>query len=771
MLDRYKMHILLLGLALLMLGLASDASSLGLTVHVVPLNSDGGKTVRAHFTVIAPGPCPSLSGLCAPGEDCLVHTTPLPFTGTKPSDWCVRQWQKTVPSDYRATISLGSSTEFFVSINAGPVIRANSGRLNHPAFVALPPPLRAHVNCPHDFHLSVKDLDGDKVRCRFASSDKGECVSCTHHSFIELDGEKCILSFTGQAPAGQYFIYLMVEDLIPSPRANHATDPPLSSVPVHLSLNVEESYFRCSDEPVAIDRTPKDDSVLFVLPYQEEKINIDYRSEEESVLEFAVVGPPDLYRTGFTSVGPLATMAMAWIRSENNLTHLLPICFAANTKSLQSEPRCVWLYQRETRTLPAGTELKCEKTEMTLVLPITSLTNIDLAELQLNSPTCPVNYNNTHVTATISLDGCGTKTVHSGPELVYTNTLKTVRPYAMISRQPSLILPLACRIPGVQVKGPNALIEMPTEKETFGEFRVWIEFYLPGTGPLAKFTRNPKFRSNVNSPQRLRRGVDSGTGSNSSNSASVNEESGSRIKQLDLYVRSNCSVLRAEMIVNECIESETEDFAISRPILKQGCLTSSNTLEIITTQNNSRVYRLDLSTIQTNGTILYVQCTVNLCITTMPSLTCPDLCTSSRSQSTLVGSVFTSSYTVKSGPVSLVFTTPAPTTTAVANTTTAANTRSITVTTATTATATTTSTTNTASTSATPAVTATTTTTTSSTTNTASTSATPAVMATATTATTAVQNTIGSAPYQASSLATGVILTTFSIFLQKMLLC
>lgn len=32
------------------------------------------------------------------------------------------------------------------------------------------------------------------------------------------------------------------------------------------------------------------------------------------------------------------------------------------------------------------------------------------------------------------------------------------------------------------------------------------------------------------------------------------------------------------------------------------CLASSNTLEIITTQNNSRVYRLDLSTIQTNGT-------------------------------------------------------------------------------------------------------------------------------------------------------------------------
>lgn len=141
-----------------------------------------------------------------------------------------------------------------------------------------------------------------------------------------------------------------------------------------------------------------------------------------------------------------------------------------------------------------------------------------------------------------------------------------MRPYSMISRQPLLILPLACRIPRVQVKGPNALIELPTERETFGEFRVWIEFYLPGTGPLAQFTRNPTFRSNFNSPQRVRRAVDSETGS---------EEIGSRIKQLDLYVRSNCSAVRAEMIVNECIESETEDFAISHPILKQGSVIFS----------------------------------------------------------------------------------------------------------------------------------------------------------------------------------------------------
>lgn len=47
--------------------------------------------------------------------------------------------------------------------------------------------IRAREKCPHHFHLSTKDLDGDRVRCRFADADQGECVSCQRHSFIELD--------------------------------------------------------------------------------------------------------------------------------------------------------------------------------------------------------------------------------------------------------------------------------------------------------------------------------------------------------------------------------------------------------------------------------------------------------------------------------------------------------------------------------------------------------------------------------------------------------
>ncbi|XP_035991899.1 uncharacterized protein LOC105930133 [Fundulus heteroclitus] len=649
MLDRYKLGVLLQWLIVFLLSPACEASSLGLTVHVVPLDDDGGKTVRAHFSVITPSPCPDLAAVCAAGEDCQAHRTSLPFSYTQPSPaWCVRQWQKTVPSNYKGVFSLGLHSAFYVAINADPKIRANNGKLNRPPFVALPPPLRASVNCPVDFHVSTKDLDGDKVQCRFARADKGECRDCFPHSFLELDEESCTLTFTGNAAPGQYFIYLMAEDLIPSPPSRQIlNNPPLSSVPVHLSLTVEESASSCSSRPLPLDGTPERDSVQFILPFQEAKFNAYYNAVQESVVEIAVVGPPDLYRVGFASVGPLAKMTMAWIRSENNLTQILPVCFVANTKSFQSELRCLWLYQREMRTLPAGTELRCNQTEMSLVLPVTSLVDVDLTKLQLNSPTCPVTYNNTHLTAHIPLGGCGTKAVHAGSELVYTNTLKTVH-QTMISRRPSLILPLACRIPGAQVEGPYYLLDMPTERETFGEVRVWLEFHLPGQGPLSRFTSTPRFRSNFSPQARARR--DAALNNNTQTGSQLKE----MVKQLDLYVMSNCSVSRAEMIVTECMESETEDFTGSEPILEKGCMMSNSTLEIITEKSTSKIFRLNINTMKVSGTKMYVECKLNLCIATRPSDKCPDLCGNTSRSSVLVDSVFTSTYSIRSGPVSLM---------------------------------------------------------------------------------------------------------------------
>ncbi|XP_034019909.1 uncharacterized protein LOC117504561 [Thalassophryne amazonica] len=290
-------------------------------------------------------PCPL--DLHQPSPPLVSHLTSFPFTGTKPSPgWCVRQWQKTVPSNFSSNISLGENTEFFVSLKTDPVIRGNSQRLNQPPFAALPLPLRAQESCSKSFRLSVKDVDGDRVRCRFASRDQNECITCTQHSFLQLDEETCVLSFTGGAAAGTYFIYLMVEDFIPFPQLWHVpNNKALSDVPMQLSLSVENGLSSCSDRHTVTDPSPRSDSVVYVLPFHMVKISFSFTSPTESILEIPVIGPYELLRYNYTESGSKVTLSVAWVHTQNTLPRLLPICVAANTNSLQSELICVWLYQ------------------------------------------------------------------------------------------------------------------------------------------------------------------------------------------------------------------------------------------------------------------------------------------------------------------------------------------------------------------------------------------------------------------------------------------
>lgn len=70
---------------------------------------------------------------------------------------------------------------------------------------------------------------------------------------------------------------------------------------------------------------------------------------------------------------------------------------------------------------------------------------------------------------------------------------------------------------------------------------------------------------------------------------------------------------------------------------------------------------------------MYIQCTLNLCITTLPSKKCPSLCSRSYSPGVLVGNLYTETYTVSSAPISLLTstssTTPSPLPTAASTTT------------------------------------------------------------------------------------------------------
>lgn len=129
---------------------------------------------------------------------------------------------------------------------------------------------------------------------------------------------------------------------------------------------------------------------------------------------------------------------------------------------------------------------------------------------------------------------------------------------SVVRRKPILVLPLACRIPSARVQGPQFQMSIPREEETFGVLQVWIEIHQPGTGPLSDFTGNARFRAN-NAPNRVRRDLQG-------------RAIGSRFDYLDLYVLSNCSIPRAEMITR-CLECDNDGYTNCHPLIEQGLVT------------------------------------------------------------------------------------------------------------------------------------------------------------------------------------------------------
>ncbi|KAA0714583.1 hypothetical protein E1301_Tti018611 [Triplophysa tibetana] len=453
--------------------------------------------------------------------------------------------------------------------------------------------------------------------------------------FCSSTKETCTLLYGGGAAAGQYTVEVMVEDFPSSVILSEPT--PFSTISLQLSITVENEA-GCPAVPEFRGVSPAGGSLVHVLPFQEIHVNITVYSGVQEVTEIAVIGPPGLFVSPVTTTPKSQTSTtLSWVRGSDPSADLLSVCFVANTKSLQSEIRCMWLQQTQMDPLPPGTELKCNerKLQMSLLLPISFLEDLHLSVLQLNDPTCPVFINSTHVTTTFSLTGCGTKTVHLGSELLYTNTLRSVSSNSTITRDASLVLPLACRISSQLAAGPNFRIVVPSEVETFGAVSFWLEFHIPGEGPMATDTRQAQLRSS-RSVRTLRELNRSG-----------------QLDMLDMHVFSNCSLARAELMVGRCVESETSDFLHTRPLLSQGCASGNSTLEVLTSMSTVRIYRLYLNSLELKGDTMYVECEVHLCVTTKQSQSCADPCTKS-SQRSLVDSILTRTYKVRSGPVSIV---------------------------------------------------------------------------------------------------------------------
>ncbi|XP_051952834.1 uncharacterized protein LOC127622786 [Xyrauchen texanus] len=198
-----------------------------------------------------------------------------------------------------------------------------------------------------------------------------------------LDKETCTLLYEGGAAVGQYIVEIMVEDF---PQMELK---PFSTVPLQLLITIE-SESGCPALPEFTGVSPVAGTVIRVLPFDELQVNITVHSTEQTVSEIAVIGPEGLFISPMeTFVNFHRSISLLWVRGPNQSSRLISICFVANTQSLQSEVRCMWLQLTQMDPLPPGTELRCMERErqMSVVLPVSFLENVPLSDLQLNQET------------------------------------------------------------------------------------------------------------------------------------------------------------------------------------------------------------------------------------------------------------------------------------------------------------------------------------------------------------------------------------------------
>lgn len=67
---------------------------------------------------------------------------------------------------------------------------------------------------------------------------------------------------------------------------------------------VEESSFKCSDEPVAVGETPNEDTTLAVLPYELITLKAQYSSQSERFVLFLPLGSLQFQITILWLTGP-----------------------------------------------------------------------------------------------------------------------------------------------------------------------------------------------------------------------------------------------------------------------------------------------------------------------------------------------------------------------------------------------------------------------------------------------------------------------------------
>ncbi|XP_053395370.1 mucin-like protein [Mercenaria mercenaria] len=130
------------------------------------------------------------------------------------------------------------------------VVRSDIGRINSSPTVDMPSILYWQTGCSYIYALPVYDVDGDVIKCRWASGSD-ECADvCQSFPGSSLDMSTCTISNTVGHTTGYYAVAIQIEDFV-----NGTSTTPLSSIPLQFLVYVY-SGSGCIDASQFVSPTP-----------------------------------------------------------------------------------------------------------------------------------------------------------------------------------------------------------------------------------------------------------------------------------------------------------------------------------------------------------------------------------------------------------------------------------------------------------------------------------------------------------------------------------
>ncbi|XP_068721857.1 uncharacterized protein [Montipora capricornis] len=261
------------------------------------------------------------------------------FTYSFPSQ--VDEWRVRYTSCCWISLSYSGGT-WLVTAVVNLTRRADTGDINSSPVSRSPAIIRWQEGCPQSIRIPVDDPDGDKVRCRRATSSESS-LSESSFPYGVLNEELCKLSYNGaNGAAGTYAVALTLEDF-PAGTTDFSSVAPFSEVGLQFLVIISTQLGSCDDVPTFTGSTPKDGECTEVQIGSAYRATIEatISSPSKQIVEIVTSSPIGMHLTALQYYAGVYYKNITWYPSQYQVGQQ-SFCFkAVDSSGMESEYRCI----------------------------------------------------------------------------------------------------------------------------------------------------------------------------------------------------------------------------------------------------------------------------------------------------------------------------------------------------------------------------------------------------------------------------------------------